>query len=233
MYVYGPILQWPNRGIAQGVKGDWEPLGGSMRNRDSPTESLMSVRSSNDQAPLPSMALCQYRLTLIPESVLLTKYEILPLAIPMELAEEFGWWSDSQPPTGFEQHVSLILPEAESWCTSMRMWGHEESDDAHIVYSDDGKDKVEEIRFRLDAKKTSPELVRQICLLARELRCVLMTAEYEILAPDEAMVLAAFNHSTAKRFVDDPASTLLGLDHQKLQDRADYLMRDWKKDPPK
>jgi hypothetical protein len=60
-----------------------------------------------------------------------------------------------------------------------------------------------------------------------------MTAEYEILAPDEAMVLAAVNHSTAKRFVDDPVSTLLGLDHQELRDRVDYLMRDWKKDPPK
>ena len=38
------------------------------------------------------MAIWQYRLTLIPESVLLSKYEILPLAIPMELAEEFGWF---------------------------------------------------------------------------------------------------------------------------------------------
>jgi len=56
-----------------------------------------------------------------------------------------------------------------------------------------------------------------------------MTAEYEILADDEAMVLATVNHSTAMRFVDSPTSTLLGLDRQELQDRADYLMRDWKK----
>ena len=60
-----------------------------------------------------------------------------------------------------------------------------------------------------------------------------MTAEYEILVADEAMVLAALNHSTAKRFVDDPVSTLLGLDHHKLQDRANYLMRDEKNDPHK
>jgi len=179
------------------------------------------------------MAIWQYRLTLIPESVLLTKYEILPLAIPMELAEEFRWWSGNQPATGFEQQIGLILPETKSWSTSMRMWGQEESDDAHIIYSDERKDTVEEIGFRLDANKISPDLVHRICVLSRQLRCVLMTAEYEILAADEAMVLAALNHSTAKRFVDDPASTLLTLDHQKIQHRANHLIRDRKKDPPR
>jgi hypothetical protein len=178
------------------------------------------------------MAIWQHRLTLIPESVLLTKYEILPLAIPMELAEEFRWWSENQPATGFEQQISLILPEAKSCSTSMRMWGQEESDDAHVIYSDERKDTVEKIGFRLDANKISPELVHRVYVLARQLRCVLMTAEYEILAADEPMVLAAVNHSKAKRFVEDPVSTLLGLDHQKLRDRANYLMRDGKKDPP-
>jgi hypothetical protein len=151
----------------------------------------------------------------------------------MELAEESDWWSVSQPATGFDQQISLILPEAKSWSTSMRMWGQEEGDDAHVVYSDDRKETVREIGFRLDANKISRELVRRICLLARQLRCVLMTADYELLLSDEAMVLAAVNQSTAKRFIDDPASTLLGLDHQKLGDRANYLMRDGKIDPPK
>jgi hypothetical protein len=58
-----------------------------------------------------------------------------------------------------------------------------------------------------------------------------MNADYELLGSEETMVLAAANHSTAKRFVNDPASTLLGLDHQKLRGRTNYLMRDWKKDP--
>ena len=179
------------------------------------------------------MAIWQCRLTLIPESVLLSKYEILPLAIPMELAEEFGWWSGNQPTTGFEQQIGSILPEAKSRSTSMRMWGHEESDDAHVLYSDNSKDTVEEIGFRLDANKISLKLVRRICLLARQLGCVLMTTDYELMVPEEAMVLAAVNRSTAKRFVHDPASTLLGLDHQKMRDRANYLMRDRKKDRPK
>jgi hypothetical protein len=151
----------------------------------------------------------------------------------MELAEESDWWSVSQPATGFDQQISLILPEAKSWSTSMRMWGQEEGDDAHVVYSDDRKETVREIGLRLDANKISRELVRRIWLLAQQLRCVLMTADYELLLSDEAMVLAAVNQSTAKRFIDDPASTLLGLDHQKLGDRANYLMRDGKIDPPK
>ena len=60
------------------------------------------------------MAIWQYRLILIPEKVLLSKYDMLPLAIPMELAEEFGWWSDNQPPSGFEQQIGLILPQMDS-----------------------------------------------------------------------------------------------------------------------
>jgi|SRR5215472_9589788 len=75
--------------------------------------------------------------------------------------------------------------------------------------------------------------IQQPPLLAAQLSWVLMTAEYEILAPDEAMGLASINHSTAKRFVDDPVSTLRGLDHRKFQERANYLMRNWKKNPPK
>jgi hypothetical protein len=75
--------------------------------------------------------------------------------------------------------------------------------------------------------------VRRICLLARDLGCVLLTSEYEILAPDESMVLANLNHSTAKKFVEDPVSTLQGLDQQKIQERANYLMKDLKNNPLK
>jgi hypothetical protein len=179
------------------------------------------------------MAIWQYRLTLIPESVLLAKYEILPLSIPMELAEEFGWWSNSQPPAGFEQHISLILPEAKCWSTSVSMWGHEKGDDAYVCYVDASKQTVKEISFRVDARALSADVVRGICRLARELKCVLMTSEYEVLAPDESMVLTSINQSTAKKFVVDPVSTLKGLDHKKLRQRADYIMKRLKDEPPK
>jgi hypothetical protein len=88
---------------------------------------------------------------------------------------------------------------------------------------------VEEISFRIDARAISVELVRRISNLAKQLGCVLLTADYEILSADESIVLAAINHSTAKRFADDPVSTLKGLDHKKIQERVDYMGRDLKK----
>jgi hypothetical protein len=178
------------------------------------------------------MAIWQYRLTLIPEGVLLKMYEVPPLTIPMEVAEDFSWWSDVQPPTGFEQKIDLILPETESWSTSMRMWGYKHGNDAYVCYVDDTKQNIEEISFRIDARSLSPELVREICVLAGRLQCVLLTSEYEILAPDESMVLTAINGSTAKRFVEDPEATLLSLDTTKIEERADFLMKPRKKNPP-
>lgn len=177
------------------------------------------------------MAIWQYRLILLPEAVLLSKYDVLPLAIPMELAEDFGWWSDVQPPAGFERQIDLILPQTESWSVSMQMWGRKHGNDAYVSYVDEKKDKVLEIAFRVDARAVLPELVRRICLLARDLECVLMTSEYEILAPDELMVLTSIHQSSAKKFVEDPASTLQNLDHTKIQEQFDHLTKDTKKDP--
>jgi hypothetical protein len=178
------------------------------------------------------MAIWQFRLVLIPEQVLLRKYEVLPLAIPMELAEDFPWWAGAQPPTGLEQQIDGILPRMDSWSTCMRMWGHKHGDDAYVCYGDESKNTIEEIAFRIDARRISADLVRHICILARRLACVLMTSDYEILAPDESMVLTAIDHSTSRKFVADPVATLQSLDHAKLEERANYLMKEMKKEPP-
>ena len=113
------------------------------------------------------------------------------------------------------------------------MWGQKHRDDAHVLYVDESKSKVEEIYFRIDANAISPELVRQICKLARQLECVLMTADYEILLPDESMVLATIQHSTAKQFVDDPLATLRRLGQPEMQKRFNYPMKDKENDPPR
>jgi len=169
----------------------------------------------------------------IPEEALLRKYDVLPLAIPQDVAEDSLWWSDIQPAVGFEQQIDLILPEATSWSTSMRMWGEKHGDDAHVCYVDESKTTVEEIVFRINAGAISPELVRRICILARQLGCMLMTAEYEILAPDESMVLTAINHSTAKGYIDDPVSTLRKLGQPEVQERLNYPMKDKGSKPPR
>jgi hypothetical protein len=114
----------------------------------------------------------------------------------------------------------------------MRMWGQNHGDDGYVCYSDKEKKMVEEIAFRIDARTISLELVRRICRQATDLRCIFMSSEYEILAPDESMVLANINHSAAKKFVDDPASTLQGLDQQKMQERVNYIKKNLKNNPP-
>jgi hypothetical protein len=47
------------------------------------------------------------------------------------------------------------------------MWGQEDRDEAYVLYADERKSKVVEIAFRIDANAISPELVKQICMLAR------------------------------------------------------------------
>jgi len=175
------------------------------------------------------MAIWQYRLILLPEKVLLGKFDVLPLAIPIELVDEFSWSGEVQPEVGVESQIDMMLPPMDSWSTSMRMWGQEEGNDAHVLYVDDSRKTVEEISFRIDARAVSHELVHQICGLAKRLGCVLLTSEYEILVPDESMVLTAINQSTAKKFVNDPVSTLQNLDYAKLQQQAEYFLKDFDK----
>ena len=179
------------------------------------------------------MAIWQHRLILIPEAVLLRKYDVMSLSIPMELAEDFRWWGDVQPSLGLERKIDLILPKRKSWSESMSMWGSEAGDDSYICYVDDAKQVVEEISFRIDARAVSSDFVGEICRLARRLGCVLMTSEYEILAPDNSMVLTNLNNSTARRFVADPAATLKGLNQEKMQNRVEYLMNRMKRDRPR
>jgi hypothetical protein len=179
------------------------------------------------------MAVWQFRVIFLPERVLLSKYDVLPPAISQELAEDFSWWADVQPPDGFEEQIDLILPQMESWSKEMRMWGRKHGDDAYVIYEGEDHKKVQEICFRVDARSVARDLVRKICILARQLGCVLMTADYDILVPDESMVLATIHHSTAKQFVDDPVATLRKLGQPEIQKRFNYPMKDKENNPPR
>src|SRR5580765_710671 len=141
------------------------------------------------------MAIWQFRIILIPEKALLGKYDVLPLTIPQDLAEEFPWWSDFQPPARFEKSIDGMLPQTASWSTSMRMWGEKHGDEAYVGYVGDSKSKVEEIAFHVDVRAVSSDFVSSICQMARQIGCVLMSADYEIFVPDESMVLTAISKS--------------------------------------
>jgi hypothetical protein len=179
------------------------------------------------------MAIWQFRVDLIPEKQIRSRYTAMPTTMTESMVEDFPWWIDAQPVRGFEAGIDKILPEAPSWSESMRIWGNERSDTACVCYVDEKKDKVELVEFRIDVRKLSPNLVREICKFAERLECVLVTSDYRVLVPDESTVLRAIDNSTAKRFLEDPVSTLRGLDQDKLEFRGS-LETDKKDDfPPK
>src|SRR6266702_5884369 len=67
----------------------------------------------NRSAGLQDMAVWQFRVIFVPERVLLSKYDVLPRMIAQELAEDFSWWADVQPPARFEDQIDLILPKMD------------------------------------------------------------------------------------------------------------------------
>ena len=176
------------------------------------------------------MSIWKFRLYLVPERGLLTRYETLPFSIPMELAEEHDWWVGDQPPAGFEKQIEATLPQMESWSKSVRMWGWKEvGGDAQVSYTNDDQTSVEEIQFRIDSRAVSDDLIRLTCELARRLNCVLMTSDYKIVVPDEPTVRRVFCESTAAKFMVNPVGTLEGLDTDEIQRRADYGTKEPKK----
>ncbi len=157
------------------------------------------------------MAIWQFRLDLIPEKAIRSKYGTLPITIPADMAENFHWWADVQPPAGFEAWIDAILPRTNSWSESMLVWGSERGDTASVCYDDNAKHKVEWMGFRVDVRQLSSAFVMDICTLAGRLGCLLLTRDCHVVAPDAVGILGAGNNSTAKNYLQDPASTLGGL----------------------
>jgi hypothetical protein len=69
------------------------------------------------------MAIWQFRLMLLPAAAVEQQCGGIPDSIPQELAEDFAWWAETQPPKDFECLIDQILPERGSWSDSMRIWG--------------------------------------------------------------------------------------------------------------
>src|SRR3954462_6926329 len=80
-----------------------------------------------------TMSIWKFRLYLIPER------GSLPSTNPTEHAGDYPWWADIQPPVGFESQIDSILPVAESWLNSARMWGAKLGGDVKVWYIDDSR----------------------------------------------------------------------------------------------
>jgi len=159
------------------------------------------------------MAIWHFRLILVPTRALRAKFGVIPIAVPQESDEDFTvWWSAIQPREGFEASIDGMLPRKKSWSEEMWMWGRDDGDEAYVCYDSEGKDRtVEEIGFRIDVGALSPGFVRDICALAIDLECMLLTDTCHVKAPEAQVLLAAIKSSTAQRYLDDPVATLRGL----------------------
>ncbi|MFP2957335.1 hypothetical protein ACLEPN_05755 [Myxococcus sp. 1LA] len=155
------------------------------------------------------MAIWQFRIDLIPMSALRAKFGTVPISVPQDLAEDFDWWSDAQPPSGFKERLDSILPGAGSWSEEMLIWGDERGDTASVCFDD--THRVQWVGFRVDVRSISHSLIRKICALASDWGCMLMGSTYHLMAPNEKAVLAAIGRSTAKRYIENPIATLLGM----------------------
>ncbi len=155
------------------------------------------------------MAIWQFRIDLIPERALHGKFGLVPVALPKELAEDYAWWNNCQPAVPFESALAALLPESPSWSSSMRLWGDERGDTASVCYSDNGS--VQWIGFRVDVRDINPPFVEGICEFAKRMGCLLLTGQYHLLSPDIGLVLSEIRHSTAQRYLDNPAAKLRTL----------------------
>ncbi len=153
------------------------------------------------------MAIWQFKVFVIPECALIKKFGNIPIGVTRDLTEEYGWWSDY--PGGFEATLEAMVPETKSWSRTMRIWGEERSNAVLVCY--DNENRIEEITMRIDVSELSPPFVRDVCAFPKQLGCVLVTYDYHVLAPEETFVLEAINNSRARKYLEDPVSTLRAL----------------------
>jgi hypothetical protein len=157
------------------------------------------------------VAIWQFKLFLLPEQTIREMYGIVPSIIPEDTAETFLWWGKVRPPPNLYTLIDAVLPRMESWSDEIAFWGKKHGNTASVGYADETLKDVAWIEFRIDAQGCSDNYIQDICALARQLQCVLMTADYRLLQPDAASVFNAIRYSLAQQFVNDPEGTLMDL----------------------
>lgn len=71
-------------------------------------------------------------------------------------------WKNNQPPTNLAELISNVLPSAESWSDSLRIWGDQSRNDIQVGYEGDN---VEFVMARIDTREdTSPMCVKIVDL---------------------------------------------------------------------
>jgi len=163
------------------------------------------------------MAIWQFKVLVIPEPALIKKFGTIPVSVTRDLVEGIDWWAESHLVESVEGIISSVLPERKSWSRSMRIWGEERSDCMLILYHDENKHKIQEIEFRFDVRKVSLPFVHRATEFAKRFQCVFIPRSYHVIAPDELLVLAEIEKSTAKKYVQNPISTVVNLKSEQAE----------------
>ena len=102
-------------------------------------------------------------------------------------------------------HLETLLPEKQSWCSELRIWGDEKTDDIQVWLNGQ---EIEDVRFRLNAGDLSLSLVHGICALAGRFHCLLAATDGTIVQPNPDAVIRGIMQSRAMQFVRNPEGFL-------------------------
>ena len=111
-------------------------------------------------------------------------------------------WKNNRPVVNLPELVSNVLPCAESWSDSLRIWGDQSRNDIQVGYEDDN---VEFLMVRIDTREDTSHMCAKIVNLARALDCCLFfPAARSVTAADTAVLGTAVQNSRAARFSAAP-----------------------------
>ena len=111
-------------------------------------------------------------------------------------------WKNNQPATNLAELFSKVLPRAESWSNSSKIWSDQSRNDIQVGY--DG-DNVEFVKARIDTREETSPMCAKIVDLALALDCSLFfPAARSVIAADMAVFCTAVQNSSAARFSAAP-----------------------------
>jgi hypothetical protein len=146
------------------------------------------------------MAIWQFAFDLMPSSVAITNGAVAVRMTQAQLDAIDPDFSVSTMQLLFER-LGSMMPEKTSWSPSLRIWGDEKTDDVQVFLGELG---IEGVQFRLNVANLSMPLVAQICSLAQDTACVLVTREGAIVRPNGTSLIRAIMRSNAAQYVRDP-----------------------------
>ncbi|WP_394781929.1 hypothetical protein, partial [Undibacterium sp.] len=95
-------------------------------------------------------------------------------------------WKNNQPVANFAELISRVLPSAESWSNSLKVWGDPRGNDIQVGYEGDD---VEFVMVHIDTREDASHICAKIVELARALDCLLfLPAAHSVMAADVALL---------------------------------------------